>query len=82
MSAFEAIQQPLGRTVVLRQGDDLGFGREAMREIQDVLDRGGAKRVDRLCIVADDGDTGAIGLQAYRISACSLLVSWYSSTST
>jgi hypothetical protein len=32
------------------------------REIEDVAHRRGAKRVDRLCIVADDGESAAGGL--------------------
>ena len=58
------IEHLLGRAVVLRQRDDLRARREAIGEAQDVFHRGGAKRVDRLRIVADHRESRAIGSQS------------------
>ena len=60
------IQHRLGRAVVLRQRDDLGAAAEALREIQDVLDRRGAKRIDRLRIVAHHRQPRAVRLQGVQ----------------
>ena len=40
--------------------------REALREVEDVVDVAAAERVDRLRVVADDGDAAAVGLQAQQ----------------
>ena len=59
-----------GRASPLRAG-----GREMRREIEDVAHRRGAKRIDRLRVVADDRDAVPSGFIASRIDACSRLVS-------
>ena len=56
-------QDRLRRAVVAVEGDDLRAGAEVIGEIQDVADRGGAKRIDRLGVVADDGEAATIRLQ-------------------
>ena len=77
------IEDALARAEVLRQRDDLGLGAEAIGESQNVFDRGRAERVDSLRVVADHRDTlRHRACSAVRMSPCSLLVSWYSSTST
>ncbi len=57
------IQHLLSRSVVLRQNHHVGFRLEAIGKSQDVLDRGGAERVDGLGIVADHRDPLAVGFE-------------------
>ena len=57
------VEHGLRRTIVFLERDDARGRREALRELQDVLDRGGTERIDRLCVVADHGESGAVGLQ-------------------
>ncbi|MHC2462540.1 hypothetical protein ACVIHD_001552 [Bradyrhizobium embrapense] len=49
-------QDRLRRAVVAVERDDLGGRAELAREVEDVSHGGGAERVDRLCVVADDGE--------------------------
>ena len=56
-------QHGLRRAVVAVERDHLGAGREALRKIQDVADSGGAERIDRLRVVADDGQAASVRLQ-------------------
>jgi hypothetical protein len=53
----------LRRAVVPRERHDLGGRAELAGKIEDVAHRRAAKRIDRLRIVADDGETRAVGLQ-------------------
>ncbi len=57
------IENLLRGAVVLRQRDHLGARLEPVGKTQNVVDGGGAKRIDRLRIVADDREPGAIGPQ-------------------
>ena len=52
-------QDRLRRAVVLLQLDDRGAG-EVLLEVEDVVDVGSAKAVDRLVVVADDADVAAL----------------------
>ena len=61
--AVAGLQDGLGRPVVLFQAYHLGRRVEAAGEIEDVAHRRRAEGVDRLGVIADDGDTGAVGLQ-------------------
>ena len=47
-------QDRLRRAVVVLQRDQLGRRREVAGKVEDVAHRGGAERVDRLGVVADD----------------------------
>ena len=67
------VEHALARAVVLRERDDLGLRAEAIRETEDVLDRGGAKRIDRLRVVADDGDALAVRLERMQDVALQLV---------
>ncbi len=53
-------QDGCGAAVVLRERDDVGAGK-ALLEVEDVAHGGGAETVDRLGVVADAGDPGAVG---------------------
>ena len=55
-----------GGAVITVQGDDRGGGIELVREVEDVADSGGAEAIDRLGIVANDGQAFAIGLQGQK----------------
>ena len=57
-------EQRRRRAVVALERDHLGRRREAAGEVEDVAHLGGAKRVDRLGVVADDGEAAAVGLEA------------------
>ena len=59
-------QDRLGRAVVLLQGDDFRRRAEQPGEVQDVAHRRGAEAVDRLGIVAHDGETPARGPEAQQ----------------
>ena len=61
--AVAGFQDGLGRPVVLFEAHHLGRRIEAVGEIEDVAHRRRAEGVDRLGVVADDGDAGAVGLQ-------------------
>ena len=63
MTAFAALEDVLGRAVVLLEQDDLR-AREVALELDDVADVGAAERVDRLVGVADDGEAMAPGIAA------------------
>ena len=67
------IENALAGAEVLRQRDDLGLGPEAVGETEDVLDRGGAERVDSLRVVADHGDALAVGLERVEDVALQLV---------
>lgn len=56
------VEDGLRAAVVIFEGDD-GCAGELLWEIEDVADGGGAEGVDRLGIVANDGDAGAVGTQ-------------------
>jgi len=47
-------QDGLSGAVVAVQRDDVGRGLKLLREIKNVADGCGTKRVNRLCIIADD----------------------------
>ena len=53
----------LGRAVVLLQRDDARRRVEEPGEVEDVADLGAAEAVDRLGVVADDGQAAPVGLQ-------------------
>jgi hypothetical protein len=59
-------QDRLCRAVVLLQRDDCRRRLKARREVQDVTHVRGAEAVDRLRVVADDGEPGSIRLQAQK----------------
>ena len=63
ISGIGNVEHLLGRAVVLRQRDDLRPRREAVGKAEDVFHRGGAEGIDRLRIIADHREPGAIGLQ-------------------
>jgi hypothetical protein len=56
-------QDRLRRAVVALERRDVGGRREVSGEVEDVADRGGAERVDRLGVVADHGEAAARGLE-------------------
>ena len=56
-------QNRLGTAVVLLERHHSGRWAEVAGKIEDIAHIGGAKAVDRLGIVADDGETGAVGLE-------------------
>ena len=56
-------QDGLGRPVVLFEAHHLGWRNKAVGKIEDVAHRRRAEGIDRLGVVADDGDAGAVGLQ-------------------
>ena len=56
-------QHRLRRAVIAVERDHLRARREALRKIQDVAHGGGAERIDRLRVVADDGEPASIRLQ-------------------
>ena len=56
-------EQRRRRAVVALEGDDFGRRREMAGEVEDVAHLGGAKRVDRLGVVADHGQAAAVGLE-------------------
>ena len=76
------VEDRLGRAVVLLERVHGRRRVEPLGEGEDVVNGGGAKGVDGLGVVAHHRDAAAVGPQPARISACSVLVSWYSSTST
>ena len=82
ITALDASRIGCGRAVVALQRHHARGRRERLREVEDVAHRRRAERVDRLRVVADDGDAAPVGFSARRIDACSRLVSWYSSTRT
>ena len=53
----------LGRPVVSLQRDDLGHGAEVSGEVENVADRRGAERIDRLRVVADDSQSAPVRLE-------------------
>jgi hypothetical protein len=53
----------LRRTIISIEGDDLGRRAELTRKIEDVANGRGAKRIDRLRVIPDDGKAAPIGLQ-------------------
>ena len=65
----------LGRAVVALERDDLGGRLKCCGKVEDVAHGGGAERIDRLRVVADDGEAAPFGLSASRIEACRRLVS-------
>ena len=71
------IQDLLGGTIVLRQGDDLGTRLELVRKIQDVVDGCGAERIDRLRVIADHRQATAVRaqrLQDLRLQRIGVLI--------
>ena len=68
-------QDWLGRAIVAVERDDLGARGEMVGEVEDVTHGGGAKRVDRLRVVADHGEAASLrpqrqqdrGLQAVAV---------------
>ena len=71
------IEDRLRGAVVLRQRDDLGLRRVRIGKAEDVLDGRAAERVDRLRVIADHGDAGAVGpqtLQDLALQAVRVLV--------
>ncbi len=73
--AIGAVEDRLGRAIVLLETDDPRRRDVLVRETEDVLDFRGTERVDRLCVVADDRHAGAVrpdraddlGLQYIRV---------------
>ena len=61
--AVAGVEDRLARAVVLLERDHLRPRLEAVRQLEDVLHSRRAERVDRLRIVAHDGEPGAVGLQ-------------------
>ena len=61
--AIRAIQDRLCRAVILLQRNDAGRRGILRREPEDILDLGSAKRVDRLCVIANDRDPGPVRFQ-------------------
>ena len=53
----------LRRAIVPVERDDVGGGGECVREIEDVADGRGAEGIDRLRVVADDGEAAPAGFQ-------------------
>ena len=53
----------LRRAIVAVERDDVGRRTEGAREVEDVAHGRGAERIDRLRVVADDGQAAAAGLQ-------------------
>jgi hypothetical protein len=53
----------LGRAVVALQSDDLGWRAELDRQIEDVADRRGTERINRLRVVANDGQASPVRLE-------------------
>ena len=53
----------LRRTIIAIERDDLGGRTELTGEVEDIPDGRGAKRIDRLRVIADDGKAAPIGLQ-------------------
>ena len=46
-----------------------------IRKVENIADRCGPKRINRLGIIADDRQSPPLGLRARRIEACRRLVS-------
>ncbi len=63
MTPLAAARIGLRRAVVAIERDDLGRRVEVLREVEDVAHVGGAERVDRLRVVADDGEAAPVALQ-------------------
>ena len=61
--AVGGVENGLRRTVVARERDDARGRREERGEVEDVAHLGGAKRVDRLRVVADHREPAAVGPQ-------------------
>src|SRR4051812_2875931 len=61
-----APQDRKGRAVILFQYDDPSLWVKHLGKSQDVADLGGAKRIDRLRVIADDRQTSAIGLEGQQ----------------
>ena len=56
------VEDRLCRAVVAVQGDDFGRGKEG-GEVEDVLGAGGPEAVDRLEVVADDGQPAVLPME-------------------
>jgi hypothetical protein len=56
----------LRRSIIPLKRDDFGCGRKLSREVENVAHRGGTKRIDRLGIIADDGQATPSGLQGKK----------------
>ena len=77
MTAFAAARIGLRRAVVVLQRDHVGLRAEMAGKVENVAHRGGAERVDRLRIVADDRQaaSGRLEVQQNRgLKAVSVLV--------
>ncbi len=74
-------QDVAGRAVVVLELDH-ARARVVALEVEDVADVGAAPAVDRLVLVADDGDAVRPVRQQRTSLYCTLFVSWNSSTST
>jgi hypothetical protein len=53
----------LRRTIIAIERDDVRRRAEFIRKIENVAHRRGAERIDRLCIVTDNGKATASGLE-------------------
>jgi hypothetical protein len=80
--AIAGIENGLGGPVILFKRDDPSRWLKLTGKIENVADRCRPERIDRLGIVADDCQPAASGFSFKRMLACSLFVSWYSSTKT
>ena len=69
------------RTVVALKRHHMRRGIEGAGEVENVAHRCGAEGVDRLRVIADNGQAAPIWPKPSTISPCRALVSWYSSTS-
>lgn len=70
-------QDRLRRAIVAVERDDVSRRAELPREIQNVAYGGGAKRIDRLRVIADNGEARPVGLQSHqdrRLQAISVLI--------
>ncbi|MNI01733.1 hypothetical protein D3C73_545850 [compost metagenome] len=56
----------VGRAIIAVQRDDVGRRIECIGEIENVADRRGAERIDRLRVIADDGQAMPAGFQAHQ----------------
>jgi hypothetical protein len=67
----------LRRTIIAIQHNDLGRRTKLSREVENVTDSCGAKRIDRLRVVTDDGEAVSIGFQRQqdrRLKAVGVLI--------
>ena len=67
----------LRRTIIAIERDDLGGRTELTGEVEDVTDGRGAKRIDRLRVIPDDGEAASIGFQRQqdrRLEAVGVLI--------